>query len=470
MLKLYNYLTRKKEIFRPLKKGSVGLYACGPTVYDYAHIGNLRAYVFDDLLRRILEFPGYRVRHVMNLTDVDDKTIRGAKGARKTLSAFTEVYARAFFRDLKQLNILPAWKYPRATGHVREMIGLIVRLLKKKLAYRTADGVYYAISKFKPYGRLSGLRRRRLKAGARIQADLYEKNQAQDFALWKAVKPSEPSWPAPFGHGRPGWHIECSAMSMKYLGPTFDIHAGGVDLLFPHHENEIAQSEGATGKPFVRYFVEGEHLLVDGKKMSKSLGNTYTLRDLEAKSYDPLDFRYFVLGAHYRSQLNFTWKALAGARQARLGFLNSLERIQRGRYGGHLRDEAGALKVIAACERQFREAANDDLNTPKALALLNELLHYANGLLDRKLLTRRAAKLILITAYEFDRVLGLNLKKRLPVKISTEIRDLVEQREELRRAKKWAEADRIRNQIKKLGFLVEDTPTGPQLKKLESRK
>ncbi|MEK7108806.1 MAG: cysteine--tRNA ligase, partial [Patescibacteria group bacterium] len=431
MIRLYNYLSRKKELFVSLRGKRVGLYTCGPTVYNYAHIGNLRTYVFEDVLRRALEFGGFRVRQVMNLTDVDDKTIRDAKKAGKSLKEFTEFYARAFFRDIKRLNILPAWKYPRATGHIREMVALIQTLLKKKLAYRTEDGMYFDISRFRPYGKLSRVKQRRLKAGARVSADEYSKEEAQDFALWKAKKPGEPSWPADFRTGRlasaqrgevrpgvmpgrPGWHIECSAMSMKYLGQTFDIHAGAVDLLFPHHEDEIAQSEAATGKPFVRYFVEGEHLLVDSKKMSKSLGNVYTLADFEKRGFEPMDFRYFVFGAHYRKPLNFTWKALAAARQGRLGLLNAMGRLGHGPYSasGHLKDENEVLAVIAAAEKQFRAAMGDDLNTPKALAILNELLHYGNAMLDRTLLTRRAAKLIHITALEFDRVLGLGLGKR----------------------------------------------------------
>ncbi len=463
-MKLYNYLTRKKELFRPLKKGRVGLYACGPTVYNFTHIGNLRAYIFDDVLRRTLEFEGYVVRHVSNLTDVDDKTIRDSKKAGKSLKTFTEFYSQAFFADIKKLDIRPAWKYPRATGHIKEMVSLIRTLLKKRLAYRTADGVYFDISKFRGYGKLSGVKKRQLKA---VSADQYEKTEASDFALWKFKKRGEPSWPSPFGRGRPGWHIECSAMSMKYLGTTFDIHAGGVDLLFPHHENEIAQSEGATGKQFVRYFVEGEHLMVEGKKMSKSLGNIYTLKDLEKRGHEPMDFRYFVLGAHYRKPLNFTWKALAAARQGRLGLENSLDRIRRGpsagRRSGRLKDENEALKVIAACEKQFREAIEDDLNTPQALAILNELLHYANILIERELLTKRTAAIIRAAALEFDRVLGLNLKRHRGLKVPPRVMKLVEKREDLRKAKKWREADRIRNQIRKLGYVVEDTPTGPHL-------
>ena len=459
MLRLFNFVSRKKELFRPLKKanaqrgrpfrGSVGLYTCGPTVYNYAHIGNLRTYVFEDVLRRALERAGYRVRHVMNLTDVDDKTIRGAKTKGQTLKSFTEFYAREFFKDIKRLGILPAWKYPRATAHVRDMVRLISVLLQKKLAYRTEDGVYFDISKFKPYGRLSRVKQKKLKA--------------RDFALWKGVKPGEPSWPAPFGRGRPGWHIECSAMSMKYLGPTFDIHAGGVDLLFPHHEDEIAQSEGATGRPFVRYFVEGEHLLVDGKKMSKSLGNVYRLPDIEKRGFEPLDFRYLVLGAHYRTQLNFTWKALDAARTGRLGLLNVIERIGRGPYSGSLKDENEALAVIAAAQKQFRAAIGDDLNVPRAIAVLQGLLRYGNTLLDRKLLTPRAAKMILAAVKEFDRVFGLGLGRRRSRAIPPQVKRLAAEREAHRKAKRWAAADKIRERIEKLGYAIEDTPSGPRL-------
>jgi len=466
-VRLYNYLRRRKELLVPLQAGRIGLYTCGPTVYNYAHIGNLRTYLFEDVLRRTLEFHGYRVRHVMNLTDVDDKTIRGAKAKGQALKVFTEFYAREFFRDVKRLGILPAWKYPLATGHIKGMIRLIQALLKKKLAYQAADGVYFDISRFRGYGKLSRVKQRMLKAGARVSADEYSKSEARDFALWKGAKPGEPSWPAPFGRGRPGWHIECSAMSMKYLGPTIDIHAGGVDLLFPHHEDEIAQSEGATGKPFVRFFVEGEHLLVDGRKMSKSLGNVYTLADVERRGFEPLDFRYFVLGAHYRKPLNFTWKALGAARQGRLGVLNALERLRHGPYGGTLKDENTALKVIATSERQFRAAIEDDLNTPKVLAVLNELLHYANAMLDRKLLGRNAAKFILAAVYGFDRVLGLNLgKRRGAPRIPAAVAKLVAGRGALRKAKRWSDADRIREKIKKLGYIIEDTPSGPQVRKL----
>jgi len=320
-LKLYNFLTRKKQLFKPLKDKIAGFYTCGPTVYNYAHIGNLRTYIFEDVLKRTLKYNGYKVRHVMNITDVEDKIIRASKKAKKNILDFVKPYEKAFFEELKKLNIEKAWQYPKATQHIKEMIKIIEILLKKGLAYKSERSIYFDISKFKPYGKLSGIKKQNLKAGARVDVDEYPKDEAEDFVLWKAAKAGEPWWRAPFGDGRPGWHIECSAMSMKYLGETFDIHTGAVDNIFPHHENEIAQSEGATGKPFAKYFIEGEHLLVNGEKMSKSLGNVYNLRDIEAKHFDPLAFRYLTLTAHYRSKLNFTWESLEAAQNA----LNKLQ-------------------------------------------------------------------------------------------------------------------------------------------------
>lgn len=467
-LKLYNHLSRKKEQFRPLSKNRVGLYTCGPTVYNYAHIGNLRTYIFEDVLRRTLEYFDYSVRQVMNLTDVDDKTIRDSKKAGKTLEAFTQFYAKKFFADVKRLNILPAWKYPRATKHVKEMIRLINVLLKKRLAYRAENGVYFDISRFRPYGKLSRVKQRKLKAGSRIAADEYSKDEVEDFALWKAKKPNEPSWNADFEKGRlapakrgearpgvmpgrPGWHIECSAMSMKYLGSTFDIHAGAVDLLFPHHEDEIAQSEGATQKPFVKYFVEGEHLLVDGKKMSKSLGNIYTLRDLENRGFDPLAFRYFVLGAHYRTRLNFTWKGLEGSQ-------NALEKLRA--FPAELKGSKGHGAVLDRWKKKFEKSLADDLNVPGALAVLWDLVHSY-----RKAPEKFSPQAVRALVLQFDRVLGLNLQKGKKFVISLTIKTLVEKREALRNEKRWKEADAIREKVRKLGFVIEDTPSGPMVKR-----
>ena len=443
-LKLYNTLTRKKEVFKPSasrRRKAITFYACGPTVYDFVHIGNLRTFIFNDLLRRTLNFNGFTVRQIMNITGVDDKTIRGAKSSGKNLKEYTSYYERAFFKDIKSLNILPASKYPRATGEIKTIVALINILLKKGIAYRTADGVYFDISKLKSYGKLSRLKRGQLKTTERISQDEYEKDNAQDFALWKFKKEDEPSWKAPFGEGRPGWHIECSAMSIKYLGLPIDIHTGGVDLIFPHHENEIAQSEAAFGRKFVRFFLEGEMINIEGHKMSKSLKNIFTLRDMKEKGFDPLDFRYLCLTAQYRSPLSFTWESLSAARTARLKLEDRMRDLPR---------QAGAkkdIKSFAKFKKDFMGAINDDLNTPKALALLWKFSSYKDVLLFA------------------DKIFGLGLDKIKKPQIPAEVRSLITQREELRREKKWRKADKIREKILDLGFIIEDTPSGPKLKR-----
>lgn len=476
-LKLYNNLTRRKEIFKHIPKQWVGLYTCGPTVYNFAHIGNLRTYIFEDILRRTLEYAGYKVRHVMNITDIDDKIIRDSKKAGKPISEFVKPYERAFFDDIKKLNIEPAWKYPQATKHIKEMTALIQKLLKKGLAYKADGSIYFDISKFKKYGLLSRIRhlpppsgaeaRRRGTPFSRIDADEYTKDNIQDFVLWKACKAGEPCWDSPFGRGRPGWHIECSAMSMKYLGSSFDIHAGGVDLIFPHHENEIAQSEGATGKPFVRFFVEGEHLLVNGKKMSKSLGNIFTLRDVEKRGFNPLAFRYLTLTTHYRSKLNFTWESLEAAQ-------NSLERLYyfvRNLKGSHSTVSGIKYDIVRAQAmtylKKFKEAISDDLDTPRALAIMWGMIREYNKKI--KMLSPEHGRGLILevlkTLYNFDQILGLGLKNIKPDKIPARIRALVQKREELRKKKKWKAADEIREEIKKLGFLIKDTVEGPEVQR-----
>ncbi|MBI2024058.1 cysteine--tRNA ligase [Candidatus Giovannonibacteria bacterium] len=434
-LKLYNTLTRKKEIFKSIKRNHVGFYTCGPTVYDFAHIGNLRTFIFEDLLKRTLKLSGYKVKHVMNITDVDDKTIKGSKASGKSLADFTKHYANEFFKDLDKLNILPASKYPAATKHIPEMIKIINILLKKGFAYKSADGIYFNISKFKNYGMLSRVSKKKLKMGARISSDEYAKNDAKDFILWKNKKGEEPSWPSPFGDGRPGWHIECSAMSVKYLGMPIDIHAAAIDLIFPHHENEIAQSEGAMGKKFVNYFLHGEHLNIEGRKMSKSLGNLYTLNDLEKKGFDPLDFRYLTLSAHYRSPLSFSWEALKAARNARLKLQEKMNNAS-----------PGNKKEFTAFKKNFSEALSDDLNIPKALALI-----WKSG----------ANKESILWA---DGVLGLRLVMVKKIAIPLEVKVLMEKREAFRNNKNWAEADKTRKKILDLGFIIEDTPKGPKIK------
>ncbi|MDP3778572.1 MAG: cysteine--tRNA ligase [bacterium] len=456
-IKLYNALSRKKEILKPIRKTWVGLYTCGPTVYNYAHIGNLRTYLFEDILRRTLEYSGYKVKHVMNLTDVDDKIIRDAAKAGETIFDFVKPYERAFFQDLKMLNIELAWKYPKATDHIPEMIALTKKLLAKKIAYQADGSVYFGIRKFKPYGKLSRLNQRTVKAGARVDADEYQKRDVQDFVLWKGKKDNEPSWSAPFGEGRPGWHIECSAMSMKYLGGTFDIHGGGVDLIFPHHENEIAQSEGATGKPFVKFFMEGEHLLVNGEKMAKSLGNIFTVRDFEAKKINPISYRYLTLTSHYRSKLNFTWESLESAQHS----LEKLYDVVR-----TLKSEDGktvSKKNLSFTnyQKKFDQALGDDLNAPKAVAAVWEMIRNYH-----KAPEKYESKELLKTLYNFDRVLGLGLAEVESVRIPPMILELAQEREIWRKTKDWKKADEIREKIKEQGYAVEDMPEGPRVKKL----
>ena len=451
-LRFYNTLTRKKEIFKPLKKGVVRMYACGPTVYDYAHIGNLRAYLFEDILRRTLEANTYKVKHIMNVTDVDDKTIAASQKAGKELGEFTRLYEKAFENDLKKLAILlPTKPFTRATEHIPDMIALVQKLLRCGYAYEKDGSVYFDVSRFAPYGKLVHLNIKGLKAGVRVDVDEYAKNAAQDFALWKAKKNNEPSWPAPFGEGRPGWHIECSAMSSRYLGQPFDIHTGGVDLIFPHYENEIAQSEAAIGKQFVRYWLHGEHLLVDGHKMSKSLGNTLTLRTLEEKNFSPLDFRYLALTAHYRSKLNFTWDSLRSAANARRELEEFVHEL--------LKEKKGAKKYIRQpyvfAEKQFYMAVTDDLNTPKALAVLWKFIHAYR---KSKTRTSTAAYALLLT---FDKVLGLGLRDIKLLSIPSLIQKLVKKREDARQGKRWLEADSLREEIRKKGWDVNDTPEGP---------
>ncbi|MFY9484118.1 MAG: cysteine--tRNA ligase [Patescibacteria group bacterium] len=418
-MKFYNTLTHRTELFGPLHDKTVGVYTCGPTVYDYAHIGNLRSYVFADGLVRTLKFFGYRVKWVMNITDIDDKTIAAAARAKTTLKAFTKKYTDLFLLDLKLLNLTPASAYPRATDHIKEMRVIIAKLKARGLAYDAEDGTYFAIAKYKAYGKLSGLKKRQLMPGARVDVDAYDKQSPADFALWKKEG------------DRPGWHIECSAMSRKYLGQPFDIHTGGVDLIFPHHENEIAQSAGAYGTPLARYFLHNEHLLVDGKKMAKSEGNYVTLRDVVDKGFDPLALRYLFLSVHYREKMNFTWESLTAAEEALRHIRQTLQR------------SSAVVSSTVAQEKvqgEIEAALADDLSIPKALALL----HTAN---DPALWLH------------FDSVLGLNLKP-LNVKLSAPQRRLLKKREALRRSGKFAQADQIRHELAKQGIALEDTPDG----------
>jgi cysteinyl-tRNA synthetase len=456
---LYNFLTRKKEKFKPIRGKEVRIYDCGPTVYDFVHIGNLRTFIFEDVLRRSLEYGGYRVKQIQNITDIDDKIIKKAEETKSDYQTVGKKYSKLFFDDLKELNIEKADAYPRATQHISDMLKLIGKLVKKGYAYQGEDGsVYFRIGKFKNYGKLSEIKKRELLAGARVSSDEYEKEEAQDFVLWKAKKPKEPSWESLYGEGRPGWHIECSAMSMKYLGEHFDIHAGAVDLLFPHHENEIAQSEAATGRKFVNFFLEGEHLLVNGQKMSKSLGNIYRLADIEERGVEPLAFRYLTLGSHYRAKMNFTWEALLAAGNA----LNNLRRsiLRLAAEEALVRSEkpnAEEKRTISQYDKNFRAALDDDLGTPAALAVAWEAV--ANEHLSPK------SRLNLIL--EFDRVFGLKLKETLAKsgKVPAAVSQLVVKREEARDHKQFIQADSLRKKIEQLGYTVEDTSRGPLVTK-----
>jgi cysteinyl-tRNA synthetase len=456
----FNTLTRRKEEFTPIKPGKVGLYTCGPTVYGYAHIGNFRAFVFEDLLKRWLEYRGFKVTHVMNVTDVDDKTIRESQKQGIPLKEYTAQYTKAFFDDIQALNIKPADVYPRATEHIADMTALIKTLMQKGYGYRGEDGsIYYAISKFPDYGKLSHINVSELKAGARVKSDEYAKEEAQDFALWKAWTPEDGDvyWETELGKGRPGWHIECSAMSMRYLGETFDIHCGGVDNMFPHHENEIAQSEAATGKPFVKYWLHNEHLLVEGKKMAKRFGNFYTLRDLLAKGYDPIAIRFLLLSTHYRQQANFTFEGLDAAHSAVTRLRNFMRRLLDADGAG---TDGKIAELMAQVRAGFGGAMDDDLNVSVALAALFDFVREVNNLLDANAVSKGEAEAAAALTAGFDSVLDVVGKVEAEEALPKEAEALIKEREEARKAKDWKRADEIRMKLKEMGVVVEDTAAG----------
>ncbi len=460
-LRFYNTLTRRVDDFVPLREGEVRLYTCGPTVYDYAHIGNFRTYLWEDLLRRYLAFRGYRVTQVMNLTDVDDKTIANARASGLKLADYTRRYIDAFFEDLDALGIERAEHYPRATDHIAEMVDLVTRLREKGHLYEGRGSLYFKIDTFSGYGRLAGVDPAAAAGHARIDSDEYEKDNPRDFAVWKARKDDEPYWDTPLGAGRPGWHVECSAMSMKYLGETFDIHTGGVDNIFPHHENEIAQSEAATGKPFVRFWLHAAHLVVDGEKMAKSRGNFYTLRDLQERAFDPREIRYLLLSVHYRKPLNFTFEALAQSRSA----LNRLDdlvfRLER-----QAPAEGGdpALRARVAESREgLVEALDADLNTAGALGHLFDAVREAHSALDAGRAGREEIAAVRQLLGEFERITGLHLGRQAI--LDDEVEELIRRRTAARAGRDYAEADRIRELLGTRGILLEDTPQGVRWKR-----
>ena len=472
MLKFYNTLARKKQVFKPLKKGRVGIYSCGPTVYDFSHIGNFRSYIFADILHRYLEYKGYKVKHIMNITDIDDKTIKGAKEKKISLRAFTKKYTQEFFKDLKTLNIKKADFYPRATEHIKEMIRAVEVLEKKGYAYEKLHSVYYDISKFKNYGKFSRIDLKGMKPGARVDLDEYEKAHPGDFTLLKRSILDDLKrgifYETKWGKVRPGWHLECSIISMKYLGKSFDIHTGGVDLIFPHHENEIAQSEALTRKKFVNFWLHNEHLFIDGKKMSKSLGNYYTLRDLLEKDFSWQVIRYFLISAYYKQKANLTFKKLESAEKALERIQDFIEKLYEFSAGGEqfsTEVKRQLAKILRKAEKDFEKAMDDDLNTPKAFAVLFDLIRKTNkiGKMDSK-----TAKQFLDLINKFDSVFGLKLLKERErkIKIPKEVLLLLKQRKEFRQNKEWQKADIIRKKVKKLGYKIEDTKKGQKLKKI----
>ena len=469
-IRLYNSETREKEVFHPLHDHHVRMYTCGPTVYHFAHIGNFRTYVFEDILRRWIKFSGFQVTQVMNLTDVDDKTIRGAVESKKSLLDFTQPYKNAFFVDLQALGIERVEHYPAATDYIPQMIDFIQKLIDKGIAYMSKDkSVYYSIDKCPNYGRLSHLKLEDLKVGvsdARVACDEYEKENVSDFVLWKyydAERDGHVFWQSPFGPGRPGWHLECSTMAMSILGETIDLHAGAVDNIFPHHENEIAQSESCSGQTFVRHWIHSEHLIVNHKKMSKSLGNFYTLRDLLQKGYTGMEVRYMLMHIHYRTQLNFTFEGLEGARNSLARLNDFLARMQE-----LANPSIASTEVAHACLKkamhQFCEAMADDLNISVALAACFDLMHEINIYVAQGKLGPGDAMEVLYTFEQLNRVLGvLNFEQEQ--QIPAHLQEKLEKRELARKEKNWALSDQMRNEIHLAGYLIEDTPQGARLKK-----
>ncbi len=461
-LRFTNTMTRQQEEVKPLEDNHIRMYTCGPTVYGYAHIGNFRTYMFEDLLRRYLKYKGYKVTQVMNLTDIDDKTIRASRENNIPLNEHTSKFKKAFFEDLDHLGIERAEVYPAATEHIDDMVGLIKRLIDNGLAYEIDGNYYYSIEKFADYGKLAHIDRSGLKPGARIATDEYEKESVSDFALWKAWDEADGDvyWETELGKGRPGWHIECSAMSMKYLGDTFDIHTGGVDNIFPHHENEIAQSEGATGKMFVKHWMHSEHLIVESRKMSKSFGNYYTLRDILDKGYAALAVRYLLLATHYRQQLNFTFNGLDAARNALErynDFCSNLKDYQGGQSSG----EADA--IIKKATNDFEAAMDDDLNISGALGKVFDFIRDINRLKAENKLSEDEKVRALATIEKIDSV--LNLTKRDKADIDSEIEELIQKRTEAKKNRDFETADKIRADLLERGIILEDTPTGTKWKR-----
>jgi cysteinyl-tRNA synthetase len=461
-LRFFNTLTRTKEEFVAIEQGKVKMYTCGPTVYDFAHIGNFRAYIVADLIKRYLRYKGYEVKHIMNITDVDDKTIAGSQSENVSLGEYTRKYKKAFFEDLESLSIEKADLYPEATAHVPEMVDLVKKLFENGHAYRLEGSSYFKISTFPSYGQLARMKMEDLKAGARISKDEYEKEEVGDFALWKGwdEKDGEVFWETEVGKGRPGWHIECSTMSMKYLGKHFDIHTGGVDLIFPHHENEIAQSQAVTKEKFVNFWLHNEFLMVEGKKMAKCMGNFYTLRDILNKGYNPMSIRYLLMSTYYRQQLNFTFQGLESAKNALQRFYDFMDSLTTVK---NQKDNAMVNELLRKAREDFETALDDDLNMSEALGVIFDVVRDVNRLMDEGKLSSSDALKVTDQMKSFDKVLGILKKEELV--LDDKIKGLILKREEARRKKDWALADKIRKEIEFSGIIIEDTPEGPKAKR-----
>ena len=469
-IQLHNTRSGKVEPFVPQKPDEVRMYTCGPTVYDFAHIGNYRTFVFQDILRRFLMLRGYKLKHVMNLTDVDDRIIASAAAAGKNIRDYTEKFVQAFFDDCKTLSIEGPEHWIRATDHIDDMVKLIQRLQGKTFTYPSEGSIYYRIAKFPAYGKLSKIDLTGIQAGARVDNDRYEKESARDFALWKAPKPGEHFWETPLGPGRPGWHIECSAMAMKYLGETLDIHTGGVDLAFPHHENEIAQSEAATGKPFARYWLHAEHLLVEGEKMSKSLGNFFTLRDLFAKGYKPSALRFALASVPYRKQLNFTFDGLTQATNSVERLRNFADRLKQGKLPAGKQD--GMANRIDRAADEFDAGLSDDLNTARALAAVFDFVRDANIAMDKGEFRQGDVSETQQFLATFDKAFAVlednDAQKLQAVGFSSaqaglsdaDIEKLIADRTDAKKKRDFATADRIRKELSDRGIILEDAKDG----------
>jgi cysteinyl-tRNA synthetase len=469
-IRFHNTLTNRLEPLQPLHKDEVRIYTCGPTVYDYAHIGNFRTFVFQDILRRFLHSRGLTVLQVMNLTDVDDRIIQNAAAAGMSIRDYTEKYIQAFLDDMKALHLEMPEEVVRATDHIEDMVDLILRLREKGITYTSEGSIYYRISQFPSYGKLSKIDLAGMKSGARVDNDRYEKDDARDFALWKAPKAGEHFWETRIGAGRPGWHIECSAMAMKYLGETLDIHTGGIDLAFPHHENEIAESEAATGRPFAKLWLHAEHLIIDGEKMSKSLGNFFTLRDLFAKGQKPSTIRYLLLSVPYRRQLNFTADSVKQAENSVERLRNFLARLKNERFsaGSNPKMEERAKQALA----DFDAGLADDLNTAVALASIFDLVRDVNTAMDRGEFLQQDAAPMVAAMEKFDVILAvladddeeklrqLGFSPELPRLTAEQIEALIEERKAAKKRRDFKRSDEIRRQLTNSGIIVEDTRDG----------